>query len=136
MLGDGARGLDKCGAVADALEVGQDHAVLRVAAPGLEQGHLVDIGLVAQAHEAREADPLGLAPSRMAVQSAPDCDINAIWPGLGISAANEAFSLVVVSVEFPRQFGPDHAHMVAAHQLEQLALVLFCPPPPISLIQR
>jgi hypothetical protein len=45
------------------------------------------------------------AQSRMAVPSAPDCDMNAIGPPGGMPAEKEAFMGVVVSIT-PRQLGP------------------------------
>src|SRR3972149_2933315 len=49
--------------------------------------------------------PMPIAQSRMAVQRAPDCEKNAIDPGIGVPAEKEACSLACVLMT-PRQFGP------------------------------
>ena len=49
--------------------------------------------------------PWPIAKSRMEVQRAPDCDMNAMRPRRGMPAANDAFSFNTVSI-MPRTFGP------------------------------
>ena len=59
VLADLAGDLDKAAAVGDAFEIGGDDLAVGVVAPHLQEVDLVQVGLVAQADEAAEADVVG-----------------------------------------------------------------------------
>ena len=71
--------------------------------------------------------PSPAAQSRIAVPSAPDCDMNAMVPGGGIVPAKIAFSFDGVAIR-PRQFGPRMPHAGALGGLDELALERARPP--------
>jgi len=71
-----------------------------------------------------------LAQSRTAVQSAPDCDTNAMSPASGVIAAKDTFT-PAPGLIIPRQFGPI-SRMLYVRQWERMISHIFRPSSPAS----
>ena len=93
-------------AVLDAFEIAGDDRGFLVLGERLEEIHLVQVGLVADADDLAHARASACAAqSRMATHSAPDWEMTEIFPGGGTDGANVAFIWWCV-FSTPRQFGP------------------------------
>ena len=107
--------------VPERLEVQQDHVGVRILLPVLEQVVAAHVGLVPDRHERRDPKAELRDPASNSIPSAPDCEENAIRPGVGTKGANVAFMSRRIRVDDPHAVGADEPHPVATCELDELA---------------
>jgi hypothetical protein len=122
MLRDLTRNSDKLITVTDPFEICQNDPIVHlVASPRLKQGDFIHIRLVAQADEAREADPLHPAPVEDCRAERPRLRHERDLPGMRVERRKRRIE-ARGGIDHPQTVGTDHAHVVAARDLQQTLL--------------